>query len=376
MKPKPLSRRRFLQHVGLAGAVLALPAVLRAAAGRGPRRIALAGNSSWGRAVVSALQTRGATLASVCEVMEARRALPAGAPLGPVPPAASASWEAALRQSGADCAVIATPDHARAGAVRAALRHGCDVIVRGPGATSVREWLELEQLARATGRALAVPAGHRGDESLQALQRLLATGQLGALRSVELDVWEPKVRGVSHPAPGTLREVAAWCGDAPLWPEARLADFGKVQTHWREIVGYGQGSMSGAAWDALDLVHWMSGVDRFEVEEAMGGTHRPLGFLPRSLRTAMDHQVVFLRTPAGLPVSCQFRRTPDAPAGANRCVVVTARERITLHRLDGRWQYRGNLPLASGVREEQPAAIGTAASATLLGEFAAIDAAS
>ena len=92
-----------------------------------------------------------------------------------------------------DLVVVSTPHATHAPIARAALEHGCHVVVDKPFATTSAEARDLAAMAKQHGR-LAIPfQNRRWDNEILTLQRLIRDGTLGEVHRYEsrYERWRP-----------------------------------------------------------------------------------------------------------------------------------------------------------------------------------------
>ena len=142
--------------------------------------IAVVGAGNWGRNLVRNFAGLG-SLHCVCDVDPGRLAeaakLAPGARL-------TQSFHEILRDPAVNAVAIATPAESHAPLVRASLLAGKDVFVEKPLCLSPREGRELVDLARELGRILMVGHLLRYHPAVVSLERLVASGELGAIRYI------------------------------------------------------------------------------------------------------------------------------------------------------------------------------------------------
>ena len=151
-----------------------------------PRGALLIGAGGWGASVARALamspRWRLAALADTdARALAAAAATHGIAPAGCFPDAATA-----LREADHDAVVIAAPNPARMPALLAAIGAGRPVLAEKP---LVHTPQDLSRVARALERSrgpLMVAQNYRFDPAARALRRLVASGDAGALRRVDV----------------------------------------------------------------------------------------------------------------------------------------------------------------------------------------------
>lgn len=112
--------------------------------------------------------------------------------------------EALLAASDVELVVVASRNHEHFPQARAALAAGRHVVVEKPFVLSSREGLELDRLARAAGRMLAVYQVRRFDADVLTLARVTGEGAIGRPHTLvaRYDRWRPQVRDRWRERPG------------------------------------------------------------------------------------------------------------------------------------------------------------------------------
>lgn len=148
-------------------------------------RVALLGAGRWGPNLLRHLAAHPA--AEVTWLVDARpeRLVDASAQC----PGArrSGDADAACAAPDVDAVVIATPTGTHAALARRALEAGKHVLVEKPVATRLADALALDALARARGRTLMVGHVYLFHPAVVAVQRVLAEGQLGAVKALRFE---------------------------------------------------------------------------------------------------------------------------------------------------------------------------------------------
>jgi len=142
--------------------------------------------------------------------------------------AAFDSEEALLERSGAEVAIVATPNAVLAEVAGRAMSAGLHVLVEKPGAITVAALERLEALARERRVAVKVGFNHRFHPAILETRRLVEEGKLGPLMFMR----------VRYGHGGRLGYEKEWRADAALSGGGELIDQG---VH------------------LLDLVHWFLG---------------------------------------------------------------------------------------------------------------------
>jgi predicted dehydrogenase len=135
-------------------------------------------------------------------------------------PRAFSSLDAMISEGGKlDLVVLATPDHAHASGIAAALNAGIAVYCEKPLANDPQTARELVDLARKTSVPATVGFSFRFNPALQALQRDLRAGRLGEPWLIELSEHNPQF----HPAGG---KPLNWKGDPAMARGGALFEYG------------------------------------------------------------------------------------------------------------------------------------------------------
>ncbi|MFN2313981.1 MAG: Gfo/Idh/MocA family protein [Bacteroidales bacterium] len=96
-----------------------------------------------------------------------------------------------LERKDIDAVVIAVPDHAHAMIAIAALRAGKDVYLEKPMTFTIYEGQQLRATVRETGKILGVGSQQRSDPNFQHAVRLVQTGAIGTVTSINAYVGAP-----------------------------------------------------------------------------------------------------------------------------------------------------------------------------------------
>ncbi|MCC3160463.1 Gfo/Idh/MocA family oxidoreductase [Hymenobacter sp. 15J16-1T3B] len=89
-----------------------------------------------------------------------------------------------LADEALELVIVNTPNDSHVQLAREALQAGKHVLLEKPVATTVAEWRELCQLARAANRQLLAYQNRRWDSDFQSVRQVVASGQLGQLAEV------------------------------------------------------------------------------------------------------------------------------------------------------------------------------------------------
>ncbi len=217
------TRRRFLQHAGLAaaGTVAAGVPSLRAAGANERITMGVVGMSR-GRVLAKDFAALGVDIRYVCDVDAARLARAqkeSGARH------AVADLRRVLDDKTVDAVAIATPDHWHASAAIPACEAGKHVYVEKPCAHNIREGRLMIEAARRTGRVMQVGSQSRSTEVLKNGIRLLREGAIGEILVAK--AWSSQRRtniGRLNPSdPPDGFDYDLWVGPAPMRPFQRTA---------------------------------------------------------------------------------------------------------------------------------------------------------
>lgn len=96
-----------------------------------------------------------------------------------------AGVEAMLDKERLDAVVVASPDYCHGQNVVAALRHGVNVLVDKPLATTVKECLDIINAAREAGKLVMMGFNLRHDPTIARLKEIVDSGTLGRLILIE-----------------------------------------------------------------------------------------------------------------------------------------------------------------------------------------------
>ena len=117
-----------------------------------------------------------AELAALCDLDPARLAA-SGAEFGVT--RLYGSFEDMLAKETLEAVAVATPDHAHAAPVLAALNAGCHVLVEKPLTTSQKEAEDIYRLTLKTGRKLQVNFNHRWLSPYHRVKEMIGEGRIG-----------------------------------------------------------------------------------------------------------------------------------------------------------------------------------------------------
>jgi predicted dehydrogenase len=152
------------------------------------------------------------------------------------------SPEALCARPDLDLVVVATPNDTHYPLARAALRAGKHVVVDKPFTVAVAEAEELAALAEARGLVLSVFHNRRWDSDFLTLRRLVDTGALGRVVSLEsrFDRFRPAVRDRwrERPGPG----AGLWYDLGPHLVDQALVLFGPPDSVHADIAAQRDGA--------------------------------------------------------------------------------------------------------------------------------------
>lgn len=233
-----LSRRRFLNRLGVGGAGLLLlpsPTSVSGTSANEKLNIALVGVGGRGSWFVNTIPRLGQNLVALCDVddnmnPDAYRQLPKARAFG--------DFRRMLDQMGSeiDAVIVATPDHTHAVASAAALRAGKPVFCEKPLTRTVHESRALRELARQY--EVATSMGNQGTAAgpFRRALELIRDGLIGQIQ--EVHVWNSE-GGADRKAPpangGPVPEGFdwdLWLGPAAFRPYHR--DW-RRRHNWREF---------------------------------------------------------------------------------------------------------------------------------------------
>ena len=133
------------------------------------------------------------------------------------------------RPDGMEAVAIVTPNHLHYPVARAALAAGFHVICDKPLATSTAEADELVRLGARSRRIFAVTYNYSGYPMVRQARAMVARGDLGALRVVQVEYAQAWLAG---PLESTGQKQAAWRTDpAQSGPGGAIGDIGSHAFH-------------------------------------------------------------------------------------------------------------------------------------------------
>jgi len=107
------------------------------------------------------------------------------------------------REDGADVVAIMTPNDSHHAYATAALDRGFDVISDKPITNTLDEALDIVALVRATGLVFCLTHNYTGYPMVRQARAMVADGQLGEIRLVQVEYVQGGKAAANDPAPGT-----------------------------------------------------------------------------------------------------------------------------------------------------------------------------
>ena len=189
---------------------------------------------------------------------------------------------------------VCTPDHQHTDLVIGALRSGAHVFVEKPMTTSLSEALRVQEASHANNREVAVGTGYRLTPTFSEVKRLIATGEVGEILSIETTYLHD------------MRE--------PI-----------KQTPWR----INQDFLYGGGIHAIDLAYWILGVEIEEAQVSVGEKRIP------NYKSFEDYSIS-LKTRSGVIARVWLNALAQLPThGTDLKAYGTEGIYITHNRMDG-----------------------------------------
>jgi predicted dehydrogenase len=274
IRGQKVSRRRFLQHSGVAAFSAALPLLVpRSVFGRGPEqpgandriRLAIIGCGERGQQLSQNLPD-DAQLVALCDC-DLSKARSLQARLG-TSLAVDQDYRATLDRADVDAVIVSTVDHHHVQAGILACSAGKDVYVEKPLSLYVREGRALVEAARRHARIVQTGTQQRTMEMNQFACEFVRDGGLGKVRVVEgVNFSSP----LFYPAEGLPEEPVPEGLDWDLWQgQAVNRPFNRLlYAHWRSSPGgwwgnwwdYSGRQMTGMGAHAFDMIQYALGSD-------------------------------------------------------------------------------------------------------------------
>ena len=178
-----------------------------------PIRFALAGYGSWGKYHAQAIQsTHDCELTAVCAASEASRE----AARKETGARVFSSLEELLANVDTDVVDIVAPNHLHEEMACTAFRHGRHVLLEKPMATSIAACDRIIEASRAAGKILLVGHTMRFSAMYTEIRRILASGRLGDLRYVIIDLWRRPYRQGAGGWRMDTQRVGNWILEEPV----------------------------------------------------------------------------------------------------------------------------------------------------------------
>ncbi len=270
MSEFPLQRRSFLRLSAIAcGAPFVRPRSSRAASfpANDRIRVGLIGVGARGKVNLKPLiERKDIQLTAICDVdathrdqclAEVRKAYGSDDAKG------FEDFREMLNANLVDAVVIAVPTHWQAAIAIACAQAGIDIYAEPPLAHSVVEGRAICKAVRRYGRVWQTGSWQRSDPFFQRACQLVASGRLGAVRSVEIgtlggfrDYSGATGSGFYEDAGGLNYNL--WLGPAPWLPYHP----GRVHQNWRWHTFFGGGQLMEWVGHHVDIALWALGLDQ------------------------------------------------------------------------------------------------------------------
>ena len=190
----------------------------------GPRRVAVIGTGSWGKALVRVFAELG-SLRAVCDSDAAQLAVQ---PNGTV--RHYGRVEDCLRDPDVSAVAIATPAFSHSELVRSALQAGKDVFVERPLALTVRDGQELVKYAAKSTRILMIGNALRFHPAVGKLSDMIDAGELGRVEYVcssrpSIDGQRAEENILWSFAPHEVSVILGLLGELPITASCQGGDY-------------------------------------------------------------------------------------------------------------------------------------------------------
>lgn len=186
----------------------------------------------------AALRDRSFELVAGAFDLDPERGRAFGIELGVDPARCYPDWRTMLaaeaaRADGIRAVTVATPNSTHHAIAKAALEHGLHVVCEKPLCFTVAEAEELAALATARGRIVGVTYGYAGHQLIEQAREMVAAGELGEIRLVNLQFAHGYHAGpVEETSPGTRWRVdPAFAG-----PSYVLGDIGTHPFYISQVI--------------------------------------------------------------------------------------------------------------------------------------------
>jgi len=265
-----MSRRGFLRGVGMAGAGLALPAIVPSsilgANGAIPPSdkivMGIIGTGSMGNVNMGAfLNHAESQVVAVCDLDTARRATAkqrVDDHYGNDDCAAYTDFRDMIGRGDLDAVVVATPDHWHAITAITALRAGLDVYGEKPFSHDLRAGRAMVDTVERYGRIWQTGSWQRSQQHFQHAAELVRNGRIGKIERVHvgLPTGGPIGPQPEMPVPDGF-DYDFWLGPAPWAPYTEK----RCHWNWRWNLDYGGGQMLDWIGHHGDIAHWGLGLE-------------------------------------------------------------------------------------------------------------------
>ncbi|MEI6783231.1 MAG: Gfo/Idh/MocA family oxidoreductase [Verrucomicrobiota bacterium] len=293
MKYQPFTRREFLRSAALAGATIALPAIVPST---------VLGRNAPGNRITMGLIGMGQMMGShhqimlgrdqvqvlaVCDVDRGRReraqaqtekAYGAKQASGTYKGCAAYNdYERVIERNDIDAVMVITPDHWHALISLAAMKSGKDVYVQKPMTLTIREGRLMSDAAKQYGAILEVGSQQRSERAFRQACEIVRNGWIGKVHTIYTDLGEfaPPQTLPAEPIPAGF-DYDRWLGPTPWYPYNQNRVEGNYGGGWRCFWEYG--SRKNGDWGAhhFDIIQWALGMD----------DSGPVEFIPKGFERA------------------------------------------------------------------------------------------
>ncbi|MCA9078932.1 MAG: Gfo/Idh/MocA family oxidoreductase [Planctomycetaceae bacterium] len=162
--------------------------------------------------------------------------------------------ESLLDRDDVDAVVIATPGHWSAPLALTACQAGKDVYLEQPVGLSLRQGIELEQIARTTGCIMQTGLPQRSGAHFQAAMAAVQSGKIGTVQLAR--AWSVhRRRSIGRSAVSAAPQgidYRNWLGPAPQ----RAFQANRFHQHWPWFWDYGAGELGLWGVQLLDVCRW------------------------------------------------------------------------------------------------------------------------
>ncbi|TWC79122.1 putative dehydrogenase [Rhizobium sp. SJZ105] len=186
----------------------------------------------------AALRDRYFDLVAGAFDLDAERGRAFGVELGLEPSRCYADWRAlfaeeAKRPEGIEAVSIATPNNTHYEITKAALESGLHVVCEKPLCFTVAEAEDLQRIAAERGRIVSVTYGYSGHQVIEHARELVAAGELGEIRLVNLQF----AHGFHNEAVELQNPATRWRVDPKFaGPSYVLGDIGTHPLYISEVI--------------------------------------------------------------------------------------------------------------------------------------------